>query len=63
MKGWSLCSGGGSLDRMSARVGVDAGVEREDEGADMIVREENQSFFSLTGGTARSCVDARTKDE
>ncbi len=61
MKGWSLCSGGGSLDRMSARVGVGAGVEREDEGADKIVREENQLFFLLMDGTAGSCVDTPTR--
>ena len=61
MKGWSDRSGGGSLDRMSAKVGAGAGagVERVDEGADMIVRDENQLSF-LADGSARTCVDAST---
>ena len=62
-KGWSIRPGGGSLDKMSARVGAGAGVEREDEGADMIVRQENQSFFFLTDATARTCVDAPARGD
>ena len=42
---------------MSASVGAGVGVERDDEGVDMMGLEANQSFFFLDDSEVTACAD------